>query len=156
MHTRKISAVGLRLVSRLVIWVPLVGSAVASAQATLGNDIWVGGAGAWNVAAKWSEGVPNTDEATGLNFDVLIDNRNATPSSVTLNIQGAGQIGAGQLILVNGGTINDNLSAGITIDASAGFTNTGLVKATSGAKPELDAMTISNAGGTIAASYLPV
>ncbi len=45
-------------------------------------------------------------------------------------IQGAGQIGNGQMALVNSGTIDANQSAGMTIDANDGFTNTGTVEAT--------------------------
>jgi hypothetical protein len=66
-------------------------------------------------------------------------------------IQGAGQIGHGQMALVNSGTINANASAGMTIDANDGFTNTGLVEA-SGATLVLQSMSMNNAGGTITAT----
>jgi hypothetical protein len=66
-------------------------------------------------------------------------------------IQGAGQIGHGQMALVNSGTINANASAGMTIDANDGFTNTGTVEAT-GATLILQSMSMSNTGGTITAT----
>src|ERR1700685_3673437 len=40
-------------------------------------------------------------------------------------IQGAGQIGDNEMTLVNSGTINANASAGLTIDANGGASNTG-------------------------------
>jgi len=46
-------------------------------------------------------------------------------------IQGAGQIGAAQMSLVNSGTINANVSNGITINVSGTFNNTGTIEATS-------------------------
>jgi hypothetical protein len=68
-------------------------------------------------------------------------------------IQGAGQIGHGQMALVNSGTINANQSAGMTIDANDGFTNTGTVEATAGATLVLsNTGTINNTGGTISAN----
>lgn len=66
-------------------------------------------------------------------------------------IQGAGQIGHGQMALVNSGTINANASAGMTIDANDGFTNTGTVEAT-GATLILQSMSMNNTGGTITAT----
>jgi fibronectin-binding autotransporter adhesin len=68
-------------------------------------------------------------------------------------IQGAGQIGHGQLTLVNSGTINANQSAGITIQANGGVTNTGTLEATSGATLALSSTgNVINTGGTIAAN----
>jgi hypothetical protein len=68
-------------------------------------------------------------------------------------IQGAGQIGHGQMALVNTGTINANQSAGMTIDANDGFTNAGTVEATAGATLLLsNTGTINNTGGTISAN----
>ena len=40
-------------------------------------------------------------------------------------ISGGGQIGHGQMTLVNSGTINSNQTSGITIQANGGVTNTG-------------------------------
>jgi len=56
-------------------------------------------------------------------------------------IQGAGHIGNGQMDLVNSGTINANVSGGITIDVNDGFTNTGTVEATGG-----NELILSNSG----------
>src|SRR3984885_833951 len=78
-------------------------------------------------------------------------------------ISGAGQIGApalgeGLLTLANSGTINANASAGMTIDAAGGVTNTGTIEATGGATLELTntgstaEMEIINTGGTISAN----
>jgi hypothetical protein len=78
-------------------------------------------------------------------------------------ISGAGQIGApalgeGLLTLANSGTINANASAGMTIDAAGGVTNTGTIEATGGATLELTNtgspayMEIINTGGTISAN----
>jgi len=68
-------------------------------------------------------------------------------------IQGAGQIGHGQMTLVNSGTINSNQSSGITIQANGGVTNTGTLEATSGATLTLSSTgVVNNAGGTIAAN----
>jgi fibronectin-binding autotransporter adhesin len=78
-------------------------------------------------------------------------------SAVTLTneetISGAGQIGHGQMTLVNSGTINSNQSGGITIQANGGFTNTGTLEATSGATLTLSSTgVVNNAGGTISAN----
>ena len=68
-------------------------------------------------------------------------------------IQGAGQIGHGQMTLVNSGTINANSSSGMTIQANGGVTNTGTLEATSGATLALSSTgVINNAGGTISAN----
>lgn len=67
-------------------------------------------------------------------------------------ISGAGHIGNGQMTLVNSGTINANQSAGMTIDANGGLTNTGTLEATSGATLALTGMTITDAGGTLSAN----
>jgi hypothetical protein len=67
-------------------------------------------------------------------------------------ISGAGQIGHGQVTLVNTGTINSNQSSGITIDANGGATNTGTIEATSGSTLQLASTTVNNAGGTISAN----
>jgi hypothetical protein len=68
-------------------------------------------------------------------------------------IQGAGQIGHGQMTLVNSGTINSNQSSGITIQANGGVTNTGTLEATSGATLTLSSTgVVNNAGGTIVAT----
>src|ERR1700728_4164697 len=68
-------------------------------------------------------------------------------------IQGAGQIGHGQMTLVNSGTINANQSAGMTIEANGGITNTGTLEATAGATMALSSTgNIVNTGGTIAAN----
>ena len=69
-------------------------------------------------------------------------------------ISGAGQIGDARMTLINSGTgvINANQSAGITIDANAGVTNTGTLEATSGATLALASTTVANTGGTISAN----
>jgi hypothetical protein len=67
-------------------------------------------------------------------------------------IQGAGHIGNGQLTLVNSGIINSNQTAGMTIQANGGTTNTGTLEATSGSTLGLVGMTVTNTGGTISAN----
>ncbi|HWW13817.1 MAG TPA: hypothetical protein VN310_04075, partial [Candidatus Dormibacteraeota bacterium] len=67
-------------------------------------------------------------------------------------IQGAGNIGNGSMTLVNSGTINSNQTAGLTIQANGGMTNTGTVKATAGSTLGLIGMTVGNTGGTISAN----
>ena len=66
-------------------------------------------------------------------------------------IQGAGNIGFGQMTLVNSGTINANQSAGLTIYTPGGLTNTGTIEATGGTLA-LIGTTVTNTGGTISAS----
>ncbi len=66
-------------------------------------------------------------------------------------IQGAGHIGNGVMTLVNSGTINANQSAGMTIQANGGATNTGTIKATGGTL-ELLSTTVTNTGGTVSAN----
>src|SRR5580692_11039274 len=74
-------------------------------------------------------------------------------------ISGAGHIGNGQLTLVNSGTINSNGSAGMTINANGGITNTGTIEATAGSTllllnmgPQDSDTGITNTGGTISAN----
>jgi hypothetical protein len=69
-------------------------------------------------------------------------------------IQGAGNIGNGQMTLVNSGTINANQSAGLTIQVSGGVTNTGTLEATAGSTLALvgTSTVVANTGGTISAN----
>jgi hypothetical protein len=67
-------------------------------------------------------------------------------------ISGSGNIGDGQMTLVNSGTINGNGSAGLVIEASGGTTNTGTIEATNGALLTFNGSTVTNTGGTISAS----
>jgi hypothetical protein len=70
----------------------------------------------------------------------------------TQTIQGAGNIGSNQMTLVNNGTINGNASSGLTIQASGGTTNAGLIEATNGGSLTLLGGTITNTGtGSISA-----
>src|SRR5205823_6241307 len=66
-------------------------------------------------------------------------------------IQGAGHIGNGTMTLVNSGTINANQSAGMTLQATGGVTNTGTLKATGGVLA-LTGTIVNNAGGTVSAN----
>ncbi|MGA2189888.1 MAG: hypothetical protein ABSH33_15250, partial [Steroidobacteraceae bacterium] len=69
-------------------------------------------------------------------------------------IQGAGSIGGGNgstsITLVNAGIINANQSAGMTIAAGGGTTNSGTLEATAGSTLTLSG-TFTNAGGNISA-----
>ena len=72
-------------------------------------------------------------------------------------IQGAGNIGDGQMTLVNSGTINANAGVGqnaLTIQTSGGTTNTGTIEATNGSTLILTGASggnFTNTGGTIQA-----
>ncbi|MBV9761827.1 MAG: hypothetical protein JO340_14795 [Acidobacteriaceae bacterium] len=67
-------------------------------------------------------------------------------------IQGGGNIGDNQMTLVNSGAINANASAGLTVDANGGASNTGTMEATAGDKMTIANTTVYNTGGTLAAS----
>ncbi len=78
---------------------------------------WLGGAGAWNVAANWDIGkVPNNNDGSGDTYSVFIDGGKAVNSSVNLNILttvdnltiDAGDsltINDGQMLSINGSSI---------------------------------------------------
>ncbi len=76
---------------------------------------------------------------------------NATAVTLTNQetIQGAGNIGDGEMTLVNSGTINANQPSALTIQTSGGTTNTGLLEATGGGTLGFTSTTVNNAGGTI-------
>ncbi len=73
-------------------------------------------------------------------------------TNVNNTIQGSGQIGAGQMGLVNQATIDANQPTALTIQTSNGTTNTGTLEASAGGNLILDADTYTNTGGTILAS----
>jgi hypothetical protein len=105
-------------------------------------------------------GAPNVTLSGGGTLTLSDNANNRIFGSVASNtltnqgvIQGAGQIGAGQLTLVNSGTINANQTgASLIINTGSGFTNTGLVEATASAGLVLEATTVTNTGGTLSAS----
>jgi fibronectin-binding autotransporter adhesin len=67
-------------------------------------------------------------------------------------IQGSGNIGIGQMGLINQGTIDANQVTALTIQTSSGTTNSGTLEATAGANLILDGDTYTNTTGTILAS----
>jgi len=67
-------------------------------------------------------------------------------------IQGSGQIGNGNLTLVNSHTIDANQSTELLISPNGGTTNTGTMEATAGATLEFRTYPITNTGGIILAS----
>ena len=67
-------------------------------------------------------------------------------------IQGSGQIGAGQMGLVNQGTIDANQATSLTIQTSSGTTNSALLEATAGGNLILNGDAYTNTGGTILSS----
>ena len=67
-------------------------------------------------------------------------------------IQGSGQIGAGNLTLVNSGTIDANQSTTLLINPNGGTTNTGMMEATAGGILQFNTDAVNNAGGTILAT----
>ncbi len=69
-------------------------------------------------------------------------------------IQGSGNIGNGQMVFVNQGTVNANQSNALVIQTSGGTTNTGILEATAGGTLVLNGSSggnIANTGGTIQA-----
>jgi fibronectin-binding autotransporter adhesin len=67
-------------------------------------------------------------------------------------IQGSGNLGNGNLILVNNGTIDANQSNSLTINPNGGTTNTKTMEATAGGTLIFSSFGITNTGGTILAS----
>jgi hypothetical protein len=67
-------------------------------------------------------------------------------------IQGSGNVGGGQMGLVNQGTIDANQAVALYIQTTSGTTNIGTLEATAGANLILDGDTYTNTGGTILAS----
>ncbi len=67
-------------------------------------------------------------------------------------IQGGGDIGDGNLTLVNNGTIDANQPTALTINANGNTTNTKTMEATAGGTLHLLDYTINNTGGTILAT----
>ena len=128
-----------------------VGSTTSMAELLVDGDITLSGGG----KVTMSNNVNNFIISVGAGLALL--NNEET-------ISGAGQIGApalgtGPLTLVNSGTINANASAGMTIEAGGGVTNTGTIEATGGATLQLVGMgpqegvqPIVNTGGTISAN----
>ncbi len=87
-----------------------------------------------------------------VNNRLYSDTTNARLTNLNNTIQGSGQIGVGLMGLVNQATIKANQPNALVIDPSAaGVTNTGLLRADSGATLRLQSGTINNAGGTIEA-----
>jgi autotransporter passenger strand-loop-strand repeat protein len=75
--------------------------------------------------------------------------------NVDNTIEGAGEIGAGKLVLANSGTVDaDNGSVSLEIDTTS-TTNTGLMEAT-GAGGLIFETTVNNSGGVIAANQANV
>ena len=106
-----------------------VGGTTSTAELLVDGDITLSGGGKLTM----SNNVNNFIISVGAGLALL--NNEET-------ISGAGQIGApalgtGPLTLVNSGTINANASAGMTIEAGGGVTNTGTIEATGGATLQL-------------------
>jgi hypothetical protein len=82
-----------------------------------------------------------TNEIYGTSADDVLDNAGNT-------ITGAGQLGAGQLTLTNGGTINANQSEALTINTGDNaVTNTGTIEATGAGGLIIQSTTVN--GGTL-------
>jgi hypothetical protein len=67
-------------------------------------------------------------------------------------IQGAGNIGNGNLTLINSGTIDANQSTALAINTNGGTTNTGTMEATAGGTLQFNTYPVTNTNGTILAS----
>jgi hypothetical protein len=88
-----------------------------TAYAVLINSTWNGGVGNWNVAGNWSPaGVPNN--GGGNTFNVLIDNGNATASTVSLDTS----VTIENLTIDSGDTLNQKSGRSLT---QSGITNNG-------------------------------
>jgi hypothetical protein len=79
---------------------------------------------------------------------------NFTLTNLNNVISGAGQLGSGQLTLVNavGGVIDGIYTTGLNINANDGVTNAGLIEATAGGATSIVNTNVDNAGGKILAS----
>src|SRR6202048_2524150 len=123
-----------------------------------GSTISNAGTISLNSAGNFTElviGAPNVTLSGGGTLTMSNNVNNYILGSLTTDtltnqetIQGAGHIGNGQMTLVNSGIINANQSAGLTIQADGGATNTGTIEATGGTLL-LFGTTIANAGGKI-------
>src|SRR5215467_10171301 len=110
-----------------------------SVEALAQTDVWLGGAGNWSDASKWSAGVPTSTS------NVFIDNGKSTASVVTVNggfncatltidasdtliIPGGGNLGILGKSIANAGKIvidDTNGNADLTIAASQNVALTG-------------------------------
>ncbi len=106
------------------------------------------------------DGATTTAELTGGGKVVLSNssnnriygaNGNYTLWNLNNTISGAGQLGLGQLKIINAGTINANQATSLTVYPSYGLTNTGLLEATGTGGLTLQNY-VDNAGGTILAT----
>jgi hypothetical protein len=95
------------------------------------------------------EGAGQVTLANNGSNSIVCNNAPATLTNINDTITGAGTVGDANLIFNNGGTINANGTAKLTLAAGA-FTNTGTIK-TTGTGGILLATLVHNAGGTIAA-----
>src|SRR3984957_17277308 len=132
----------------------ITGSTIANAGAITLNST--------GIATYIVIGAPSVTLSGGGTITMSNDAGNFIVGSATTNtltneetIRGAGSIGGGNgstsLTLVNSGTIDANQSAGMTIQANGGTTNTGTLESTAGSTLTLSG-TFTNAGGTILAS----
>ena len=106
-----------------------------------GHNLTLSGGGTLTLSSSGG-GLPLINQSSG----------GATLTNVDNTIQGLGQIGNNGLALVNqaAGTVNANAAGTLVLNTSA-ITNAGLIEATAGGTLQTS-QTISNAGGTLAAS----
>ncbi len=88
---------------------------------------------------------------TNSNGEALIAGFQGTLTNVNNTIEGDGNLGNGQLTLINEGTINANVSMGGLTLSTAGTTNTGTLEATNGGTLGIQS-SVQNNGGTIQSS----
>jgi hypothetical protein len=112
------------------------------------TELIIGGA---NVTLSGGGTLTLSDSGNPQNFILGAASTNTLTNQET--IQGSGNIGDGQMGLVNSGTINaNNADHGLVIQTSSGFTNTGRLEATNGATLVLRGDTYNNKGGKIQAT----
>jgi hypothetical protein len=103
-----------------------------------------------NVALNGTGSVNLSNNSNNVIFGAVAGDTLTVGSTQT--IQGAGHVGDGQMVLVNNGTIDANVSNSLVIDASGGTTNTKTIEATAGGVLTLTNYAITNTGaGTIMA-----
>ena len=112
-------------------------AAASNTYLTIAGTTSLTGAGAVTLTTTGAGGVAVIDEYGG-----------QTLTNVNNTLQGTGYIGWNGLSVVNQGTINANVANSLTVNPN-GFTNQGLLEATSGGTLVLSNSTINNKAGTI-------
>jgi fibronectin-binding autotransporter adhesin len=103
----------------------------------LGNNVTLTGGGTVTLSTQSGGG------------SAFIQGNNLTLTNTNNTIQGTGIIGNGNLVLINGGTVDatpENNTSTLTLNNSGGVTNNGVLEATGGGTLSLTNQTITNNG----------